>query len=114
MQGAKDPQAILQAVPELINAKVLASVLITINKWVRVQKCVASCKVVEHALLVLLWEQERWSICFHTHASVNPCTQYQLARDPVEVLENDPDIVRRAQVGGFALVYVVSPGFSFV
>jgi len=33
LQGAKDPEAILQQVPELINAKVLASVLITINKW---------------------------------------------------------------------------------
>lgn len=33
LQGAKDPEAIIQAVPELINAKILASVLITINKW---------------------------------------------------------------------------------
>ncbi|KAF5830548.1 hypothetical protein DUNSADRAFT_14355 [Dunaliella salina] len=55
LQGAPDPEAIIQAVPELITPKILASVLITINKW------------------------------------------YQLERDPVEVLQNDPDIVRRAQ-----------------
>jgi len=56
LQGAKNPEAIIQAVPELITPKILASVIITINKW------------------------------------------YQLERDPIEVLENDPDIVRRAQV----------------
>eukprot|EP00200_Dunaliella_tertiolecta_P001510 CAMPEP_0202349006 /NCGR_PEP_ID=MMETSP1126-20121109/6682_1 /ASSEMBLY_ACC=CAM_ASM_000457 /TAXON_ID=3047 /ORGANISM="Dunaliella tertiolecta, Strain CCMP1320" /LENGTH=281 /DNA_ID=CAMNT_0048940753 /DNA_START=145 /DNA_END=989 /DNA_ORIENTATION=- len=55
LQGAKNPEAIIQAVPELITPKILASVIITINKW------------------------------------------YQLERDPIEVLENDPDIVRRAQ-----------------
>jgi len=33
LKGARDPEAIIQAIPELINAKVLASVLITINKW---------------------------------------------------------------------------------
>lgn len=33
LQRANNPEGIIQAVPELINAKILASVLITINKW---------------------------------------------------------------------------------
>eukprot|EP00983_Pelagomonas_calceolata_P076176 1153299-Pelagomonas_calceolata.AAC.7 len=32
LQGAKNPEAIIQAVPELITPKILASVIITINK----------------------------------------------------------------------------------
>jgi len=33
LERAKDPQSIIAAVPELITPKILASVLITINKW---------------------------------------------------------------------------------
>jgi len=52
---AKDVDKLMEAVPTLMNPKLLLSVLVTVNKW------------------------------------------YKLKKDPVEVLERDPDLIRRAQ-----------------
>jgi len=55
LAAAKDPDRLLEEVPDLLAPKVLLSVLTTVKKW------------------------------------------WHLERDPVEVLEAEPDLIRRAQ-----------------
>lgn len=55
LAGAKDMERLLAAVPELMDARTLVSVLTTVRKW------------------------------------------YHLEKDPIEVLESDPELIQRAQ-----------------